>query len=313
MQGTIAVTDYDWYRRLSSRPELHEVNFWKPSSRVRFTSPELSPFLFKLKSPFNAICGFAFFARYSALPIWLAWDTFGSANGCESLEELRDRIARLRKGIGYKYEVGRDEIGCILLVHPVFFREGEWITQPSDWKRTTVRSDTYDLSVGEGARVWAECAERAPIVDVHAGLAAVASVESDGPRFGTPYLVRPRIGQGVFRIAVTDAYGRACSVTGEHSLPALDAAHIRPYADDGPHDVRNGLLLRADLHRLFDAGYVTVTPDLRLRVSPRLKSEFDNGRAYYPLDGQPLRRPASPQDAPDPDLLHWHNKVKYVA
>jgi predicted restriction endonuclease len=67
-------------------------------------------------------------------------------------------------------------------------------------------------------------------------------------------------------VAVTDAYGRSCAVTREHSLPVLEAAHIRPCAQAGAHDVRNGLLLRSDLHRLFDIGYVTVTPDLRLEV-----------------------------------------------
>lgn len=313
MHGTIAVTDCDWYRRLSGRPELHEINFWKPSPRETVKLPELSPFLFKLKSPHNAICGFAFFARWSRLPVWLAWDTFGVANGCETLGEMRARIDEIRRRNHIIPEPGRDEIGCVLLVHPVFFPRDAWIRQPSDWKPNIVTSKGYDLTAGEGARVWAECAERAPIVNVLSGMASSSADEADGPRFGTPYLVRPRTGQGVFRVAVTDAYGRACSVTGEHSLPALDAAHIRPYADDGPHDVRNGLLLRADLHRLFDAGYVTVTPDLRLRVSPRLKSEFDNGRAYYPLDGQLLRKPASPQDAPDPELLRWHNEAKYVA
>jgi putative restriction endonuclease len=49
-----------------------------------------------------------------------------------------------------------------------------------------------------------------------------------------------------------EAYERACALTGEHSLPALEAAHIIPFALCGPHDVQNGLLLRADLHGLLD-------------------------------------------------------------
>jgi len=79
-------------------------------------------------------------------------------------------------------------------------------------------------------------------------------------RYGAPQVVQPRLGQGTFRIAVTSAYG-ACAVCGEHSLPALGAAHVRPYADGGTHALPNGLLLRADIHRLYDTGYVTVTPD----------------------------------------------------
>ena len=63
-------------------------------------------------------------------------------------------------------------------------------------------------------------------------------------------------------------------MSGEHSLPAFEAAHVRPYADGGEHALPNGLLLRADIHRLFDAGYVTVTPDYRFRVSHDLADDF---------------------------------------
>lgn len=84
---------------------------------------------------------------------------------------------------------------------------------------------------------------------------------------------------------VTDIYNRRCAITHERTLPALEAAHIRPYGDGGEHEARNGLLLRRDIHSLFDAGYVTVTPDLRFEVSRRIKEEFDNGRHYYELMG----------------------------
>ena len=73
----------------------------------------------------------------------------------------------------------------------------------------------------------------------------------------------PRLGQGAFRVLVTDAYRRRCTISNERTLPVLEAAHIRPYADNGPHQLSNGLLLRSDLHRLFDLGYFTVDPDRR--------------------------------------------------
>jgi putative restriction endonuclease len=113
-------------------------------------------------------------------------------------------------------------------------------------------------------------------------------------------------------VSVTDAYGRACSVTGEHSLPVLEAAHIRPYALDGTHQVSNGLLLRSDLHRLFDRGYVTVTPDLRLEVSARLREDYSNGRTYYPLRGQKVTSPALPHERPDATQLTWHNEKVFL-
>jgi len=115
-----------------------------------------------------------------------------------------------------------------------------------------------------------------------------------------------RLGQGIFRMRVVDAYGRACAVTQEHSLPVLEAAHIKPFAQEGPHSVNNGLLLRADLHRLYDTGYMTVTADLEVRVSESLMDDFHNGREYLRLAGRRITVPGRAQDMPDRELLGWH-------
>ena len=104
-------------------------------------------------------------------------------------------------------------------------------------------------------------------------------------------MIHPRLGQGAFRILVTDSYHRRCAITGERTLPALDAAHIRPFADGGAHEASNGILLRRDIHSLFDAGYVTVTPAMRFEVSGRTREEFENGRDYYGLDGRTIDLP----------------------
>ena len=100
-----------------------------------------------------------------------------------------------------------------------------------------------------------------------------------------------------------------CAITGERTLPVLEAAHILPFAKHGPHHVSNGLLLRSDFHKLFDLGYVTVNPDLRVEVSPRIKEEWFNGKAYYRLDGQPLATvPNESEFQPKREYLEWHNK-----
>jgi len=126
-----------------------------------------------------------------------------------------------------------------------------------------------------------------------------------------PHLIQPRLGQGAFRILVTDIYQRRCAVTRERTLPALDAAHIRPYADGGAHEAQNGLLLRRDVHSLFDAGYVTVTPAFRFEVSGRIKEEFENGRDYYALHGRPVCMPPEFAQHPDTGALRWHNENCY--
>ena len=86
---------------------------------------------------------------------------------------------------------------------------------------------------------------------------------------------------------------------------------LRPYAEGGIHEVTNGLLLRRDIHSLFDRGYVTVTPELRFEVSRRIKDEFDNGREYYALHGRSIRVPDDLKRQPDRQALTWHNENRF--
>src|SRR5579871_5002108 len=93
VNGTVAITDYGWYEFLLGQSPLDEVNFWTPSAHWTFQSEPGSPFFFKLKAKYDhAICGFGYFARYSALPDWLAWETFGVKNGCPTLTAMQERI-----------------------------------------------------------------------------------------------------------------------------------------------------------------------------------------------------------------------------
>jgi putative restriction endonuclease len=301
----VGVTDYDWFRFLAARPGIDEVNFWQPSGGVEFKA--LQPgelFLFKLHSPRNFVVGGGVFAHWSRLPVSLAWEAFAEKNGAASLEEMRARLARYRN---VQDDPRADyEVGCILLEQPFFLDEPEWIPAPADWSRNIVRGKGYDGRKGEGRRLW----ERLQDVTgaVAAALVPGTSYEPQPvmERYGQGTLVYPRLGQGSFRVLVTDLYQRRCAVTAERTLPVLEAAHIKPYADSGPHDPRNGLLLRSDLHTLFDRGYVTVTPKLHLEVSRRIKEEFENGRDYYALHGRALALPTPADLAPARDFLDWH-------
>ena len=68
----------------------------------------------------------------------------------------------------------------------------------------------------------------------------------------------------------------------------------------------NGLLLRSDLHRLYDRGYVTVTPDYEFRVGKCLWEEFRNGRVYYDLHDRPITVPENALWKPKRERLEWH-------
>jgi putative restriction endonuclease len=294
----VAVTDGSWFDMLRQQPGLDEVNFWSPSpTSFRALQPgEL--FLFKLHAPRNFIVGGGIFAYANKLPCSLAWESFRAANGAQSLPEMRARIAHYRDAD--PYDRSDFVIGCRILTQPFFFDEPAWIPVPASWSRNIVSFKTYSTLTEEGLTLWEAVNDRR----IHAGFPGAAEAPA---RFGEPYLIHPRLGQGAFRVLVTDIYDRRCAVTQERTLPALDAAHIRPYGEGGAHEARNGLLLRRNIHSLFDAGYVTVTPDSRFEVSRRIKEEFENGRHYYALHGQLVRTPDDPGRKPDPDALRWHN------
>jgi putative restriction endonuclease len=170
--------------------------------------------------------------------------------------------------------------------------------------RNIVGGKGFSTENEEGLALWNQVLDTARQLNV----ANASGVAETAARFGKPTLVTPRLGQGAFRIAVTEAYGRQCAVSGGKVLPALDAAHIRPYHDGGLHLKSNGLLLRKDIHSVFDAGYATVDSDYRFVVGEKIKEVYDNGNEYRRLHGAQLRLPNNVADQPDLDFLRWHNE-----
>jgi putative restriction endonuclease len=298
----IAVTDGDWFEMLRRQPNLSEVNFWAPSAASFRALRPGELFLFKLHAPRNLIVGGGIFAYASTMPCSLAWEAFGEANGARSALEMRARIARYRKTD--PADRSDFEIGCRILTQPFFLEEPDWLSVPESWARNIVSFKTYNTDEGDGLALWEAVAGRLM------GTPMTGAAEP-AARYGEPQLIRPRLGQGAFRVLVTDIYQRRCAITLERTLPALEAAHIRPYGDGGEHEATNGLLLRRDIHSLFDAGYVTVTPDLRFEVSRRIKEEFDNGRHYYALHGQTIVPPLDRHQRPERAALIWHNEQRF--
>lgn len=312
MRIFVGVTDKDWFQLHASRSSVEEVNFWRPSPTATFKA--LDPgelLLFKLHAPDNFIVGGGFFTKFLQLPINLAWDTFRESNGVRSLAEMHQRIAKYRSEPIRPNE--NPHVGCIMLAEPFFLPREQWIPSPPDFKLNTVQGKGYDAESGTGRELWTEIEERLrlqPPEQLQDYTATEAAIRTHG--FGKPQIVFPRLGQGSFRIVVTDAYERRCALTGERTLPVLDAAHIKPYSLLQRHEVSNGILMRSDLHRLFDEGYITVDPsDRRIVVSSRIREEFENGKEYYRLHGQPMREPSQVIYRPHVDNLHYHSRTVF--
>lgn len=312
MKFYLGVTDNNWYNYLSTiNPE--DINFWQPSGSVNFKvlTPG-APFLFKLKSPLNAIGGIGFFSTHTFLPITIAWDTFKNRNGCGTFDEFSRTILNYRTD---KSNIN-PSIGCIVLTNPIFFKKEDWIETPSDWGKSIVQGKSYNSDEVPGKEIWQKVEkllEKYLLADSTTEAKSQFMLEEpEFPSYGRSVLTKVRVGQGAFRVLVTDAYSRRCSITGEKTLPVLEAAHIKPYAQSGPHFTSNGVLLRSDLHKLFDSGYLTITNDYKIEISSRIKEEFQNGKEYYQYHGKELfLLPNRMEDRPDEKYIDWHNTNIY--
>jgi putative restriction endonuclease len=183
-----------------------------------------------------------------------------------------------------------------------------WFDVAKSWAPSIQRGKQYSTDNSEVLQLWERPLETAKLCNTTNAPGFTAQSQA---RFGTPPLITPRLRQGgAFRVAVTEAYGRQCAITNGKVLPALDAAHIRPYGAGGPHLKSNGILLRKDIHSVFDAGYATIKDDFTFSVSKKVKEVFNNGDEYLRLHGSLLWRPERKADWPDTEFLRWHNKER---
>ncbi|MEJ8858526.1 HNH endonuclease [Variovorax robiniae] len=113
-----------------------------------------------------------------------------------------------------------------------------------------------------------------------------------------------REGQPAFRAGLIRAYGGRCAITGCPVVDLLDAAHIARFSGPKSNVMPNGLLLRTDIHKLFDLHLICVNPGtLKLQVSDTLlESE------YARLAGQSIRLPCDAMDAPSLLALREHRQ-----
>lgn len=302
MRAYVGVTDGDWHRYLAASG-ADEVNFWRPGGKSTFRalSPG-EPFFFKSHyRDGNRIVGGGFYSGFAALRLSEAWQFFGEANGAPTALEMRQRISRYR---ATPLPPSEDpEIGCVFIRDVTFFGQDSE-PPPPGWSPNVVQGASYDLEDPKTSSYFAQLTGRLLGVGTQVDLAW----HRDGPVYGDPRLVPQRLGQRAFQGVVLNAYGFRCAVTGDKIRPVLQAAHIRPLPQGGEHRLDNGLLLRSDVHTLFDRGYLGVDSHYRLSVSPRLRAEFGNGEEFYARakSREPIAVPARRVDRPRSEFLEWH-------
>ena len=300
-------TDRDWYDYLSRKPELDEVNFWRPGGVQPFRQLDTGDlFLFRLKSPDNAIAGGGFFAHFSFAPLFQAWEAFGDKNGTPDYLTFLKLIGRHRRIEGPPDQASDLVIGCIVLTEPFFLPINSWLPVPSDYEVNSPQGQRYPADGETGRRLIAAVSDALRSAHV----ARLSETSQGIVQFGQG-VRRWRLGQGAFSLVVSDAYDKRCAITGERTLPVLQAAHIVPVSKGGMHRPDNGLLLRSDIHTLFDKGYVTITPEGRFHVADALRADWSNGKVYYDLDGRAIREPRDSSLRPAREFLEWHNEAIY--
>lgn len=315
----VANTDRAWFDFLAGRSSdgrVDEVNFWSPQSTrpmKRMTPGE--PVFFRLKAPDHAIAGYGFFAHFACVGLDEAWRLFGWRNGDPHQASFLQRIGGYRRLDLLDPRTPWAPLGCNVLRDARFWPSSEWIpwADAEGWAPNIVQGKT-ERDPARAASLLGRVAldaAHAEVVAEHVPRFALVDVDERARQVAESVV---REGQGTFRARLLDAYGRRCAVTGEHTEPVLDAAHIQRYLGPRSNHVQNGLLLTKEFHALFDLGLVAVTPEYRVRVSPALRTRWQNGRRYYPYDERPLAvLPERAADQPSREALDWHVRHVFIA
>jgi putative restriction endonuclease len=312
----IAHTHREWFDFLSRHTEngrLDEVNFWFPKSQKppkNFRAGE--PIFFRLGAPERKVAGYGFFASFQLLPLSLAWDSFGHRNGAVDRSTFHGILGRITP------EQMALPLACMVLLEARFWPDSRWIPWASSrgyaesgvqMGRTDIDPTNLELLFEamrrDAAEAPTELGDDFEPLDVDEREVASADI-------------KVREGQGAFRLRLLETYRGCCAITGEHTEPVLDAAHIQGYLGPRSNHPQNGLILTKEFHALFDKGLVTIEPplrssnDYRIRVSRLIRERWKNGRRYNEFDGLPLvSLPRDPRLRPSPGALEWHREVRF--
>jgi putative restriction endonuclease len=287
----IAPTDIDWFLNLKGSPP-RIVNFWTPTAWNVRRLPPGARLYFMLKSPIRRIGGYGTFVRYLDRTASSAWDAYGLGNGVASKDELVTKVSFFAAKRSAFFAASDDPtIGCIELCDVVTLDEEEFIdplVYGHSFPRQVVKLKYFDDSDGLASAL-DEPIARLPFELVEGVAARASSSRKD------------RKGQSPFRQLVLRNYNYRCCLLGESVVQLLEAAHIQPYINATSNHPQNGLCLRTDLHRLFDEGLISLTPEHIVMVSPQLK-----GTSYESLQGRQITLPADRAAHPSQQALASH-------
>ena len=278
-----AITNRDWFDYQKSHGFIDRINFWTPT---RWRYKDLRPgvkMVFKLKGSGDFAGGYGIIQEYKYQSLEETWNEFGRRNGFDNKTSFLEGLCKTKSGISLK-------CGCIVLSDVVFWdKEVKLSDYNLEFKtRGTQTGKTYTCSF--------------PFSNLDIQTETFSLVQSSEKKKRTQS-VTDRDGQGEFHAKISRTYHHKCCISGEEAPELLQAAHIQDYINKESNHVQNGLLLRIDLHKLFDNGLLYIDDHYVVHISPLVKSED-----YRKYDGKILTLPKQKSDWPSLNALQIKEK-----
>jgi len=274
----ISPTDKNWFDYLRANQLNSLVNFWTPTPWNIKLVQQRDRWHFLLKSPIRKIAGFGEFVEYKNLTTYEAWNKFGHRNGMSTKMELMQKVelyvskhSRLKTP-----DISSHVIGCIILKNCQFWENSDWMV-PEE-ANITFKSQIVKY------KYFAEENLNFQLLNE--------------PREDYKREVNQRRGQGVFKGLILKAYDNKCCISGELCPELLEAAHIQAYINSQSNHVQNGLLLRVDLHRLFDHDLLFIDDEYTVNISSIIKDKI-----YRKFHGRKITLPSNQQNYPSKKSL----------
>jgi putative restriction endonuclease len=280
----ISPTDNSWFEFLKANEYNSYINFWTPTPWNIRKLKQGDRWYFLLKSPIRKIGGFGEFHEYKNLTANNAWQEFGQRNGRSEKDQfvssIQSYIDKNSKNYGnIPIDINTYEIGCIVLNNCEFWDEEKFQTleeQELDFSDQIVKYKYFETDT--------------PFTNTNTYDSFTVLNES---REEYRRSVNQRKGQGEFKGKILKAYCNACCISGETCPELLEAAHLQSYLSENSNHVQNGILLRVDLHRLFDCGLLYIDEDYIIHISSILTNEL-----YTKFQGHKISLPQNEENHP---------------
>lgn len=291
----IAPTDLNWFNFVQEHSYIDQFNFWTPTPWNVKRLEVGDRLYFMLKSPIRKIGGYGHFVEYKNLTAEKSWEIYGKGNGVDSLEELLQRCSKyVTKHTNNKNVVSDSEIGCLILEDIFFFDSDDYFSPEKYGDEYLFPNQVVKLKYYKDDFMSVEKTQEF-------GGNEFELLDHSMKNKTRKSLINRRDGQQKFRKIIMKKYNNLCSITGETSKEILEAAHIQPYISEESNHPQNGILLRVDIHRLFDLGLIAVNTDYKILVSSHLKSSN-----YNSLIGKSIQLPTGEENWPSQNALKYH-------